>query len=507
LSVDAARRDQRIAAAARAAWAAGQVERAREAVARVLPSADDELRARLLALSGVIDINVGSTDEGVRKLRAGADVTADAELTLEMLLEAVEAASFSGQAAVASELWERGATVPAASPRAQMMLKMLEGFGKAYSGEPGRTRAVLAEALELADGLTDPRALLWASAAASVAGNMGDGLDYVTRAVETARAQGLAGVLPVALHRQSGELLRRSKFDQSYAAAVEAHRLGLDLGYVPAWCLLAMSSVEAMWGRDEEAWAHAAEALAIAERTGEAYLASSARYTFAFIDLSRGRWEQAAERLHELVGQPRTTVHPFLIRAAVPDFVEAAVRAGRSADLSAALEDIRERIALTPTKGGLAMLARAEALLQPSQERFDEAIAQSQAMSPFQRARTELLYGEWLRRERRRQDARAHLRSALETFRSLGAAPWAERAEGELRATGETARRRAPETLDQLTPQELQIAGLVAEGHTNKDIAGQLYISPRTVDYHLRKVFAKLGISSRTELIRQGPPG
>ncbi len=94
----------------------------------------------------------------------------------------------------------------------------------------------------------------------------------------------------------------------------------------------------------------------------------------------------------------------------------------------------------------------------------------------------------------------------METFRKLGAVPWAGRAEAELRATGETARKRDPFAIDQLTPQELQIAGLVTHGLTNREIAAQLYLSPRTIDYHLRKVFTKLGIGSRTELVRDGLP-
>ena len=121
-------------------------------------------------------------------------------------------------------------------------------------------------------------------------------------------------------------------------------------------------------------------------------------------------------------------------------------------------------------------------------------------------ARTELLYGEWLRRQRRRREARPHLRRAADLFRQVGATPWEERSEGELRATGERARERDPSTLDQLTPQELQIAGLVASGMTNRQIAAQLYLSPRTIDYHLRKVFSKLDVASRTELVRMGVP-
>ena len=133
-------------------------------------------------------------------------------------------------------------------------------------------------------------------------------------------------------------------------------------------------------------------------------------------------------------------------------------------------------------------------------------LGHASALPPLQRARTDLLYGEWLRRERRRTDARVRLRAALAAFRALGAVPWAGRAEAELRAAGEAVRRRDPAAVEQLTPQERQIAGLVTQGLTNRDIAAQLYLSPRTIDYHLRKVFTKLGIGSRTELVRDGLP-
>src|SRR5262249_51417144 len=114
--------------------------------------------------------------------------------------------------------------------------------------------------------------------------------------------------------------------------------------------------------------------------------------------------------------------------------------------------------------------------------------------------RTELLYGEWLRRQRRRVDARPHLRAALELFEQLAVGPWEERARAELRASGETIRRRDFATLEELTPPELQIARLPAEGMTNREIAAQLILSPRTIDYHLRKVFTKLRITSRSDL-------
>ncbi|HTP24000.1 MAG TPA: helix-turn-helix transcriptional regulator, partial [Solirubrobacteraceae bacterium] len=151
----------------------------------------------------------------------------------------------------------------------------------------------------------------------------------------------------------------------------------------------------------------------------------------------------------------------------------------------------------------LALLARCLGLIDEprAEEHFARAIELGDALSPFDAARTELLFGEWLRRHRRRADARRHLRSALERFARVGMAPWEARARAELRATGETARRRDPSTRDELTPQELQIARLVATGKTNPEVAAQLFLSPRTIDYHLRKVFAKLEIASRAELV------
>jgi DNA-binding NarL/FixJ family response regulator len=112
-----------------------------------------------------------------------------------------------------------------------------------------------------------------------------------------------------------------------------------------------------------------------------------------------------------------------------------------------------------------------------------------------------------MRRDGRRTDARAHLRSACDAFERLGAASWAERARIELRASGETTRTRSPSAVDELTPQELQIVRFVAEGATNKEVAARLFLSPRTIDYHLRKIFTKLGISSRAELIRSSVEG
>jgi DNA-binding CsgD family transcriptional regulator len=194
---------------------------------------------------------------------------------------------------------------------------------------------------------------------------------------------------------------------------------------------------------------------------------------------------------------------PLRAGQALPDAVEAAARAGE-------LDRAREGLAVLEARAGSsrqpwvqARLESCRAILTDGEEasaHFEKAIAFGPAERPFDHARIQLLYGEHLRRLHRRTDARVQLRAALEGFERARAEPWAERARAELRASGETARKRDPSTIDQLTPQELQIAGLVAEGLSNKEIAAQLFLSPRTIDYHLRKVFAKLGITSRMQL-------
>ena len=348
-----------------------------------------------------------------------------------------------------------------------------------------------------------------AAAAAITAKGLGAALPYVNRAVNVARQRGPLSFLPMALRWQAVELLWASQFDLAYAAAQEGYRLSLDLGYgaATAWHLMNLAVVEALWGQDHDARKHADEALALPAQHSF-WSTAIFEWALGMIELAAGRSAEAADRLFGLTTPGRADIHPAIALDAMPDAIEAGIRAGRVHEAVQCVEHLRTGIAAVPTQTRHALLARCEALLgvRDPDEAFSEALAATAALPPWQRARTQLLYGEWLRRDRRRLDARGHLRNALEACRALGAVPWAERAEAELRATGETARRHDPTAAERLTPQELQIAGLVARGLTNRDIAAQLYLSPRTVDYHLRKVFTKLGIASRAELIRDGLP-
>jgi DNA-binding CsgD family transcriptional regulator len=216
------------------------------------------------------------------------------------------------------------------------------------------------------------------------------------------------------------------------------------------------------------------------------------------LDLGAARWAAALDRLDSLSDAALSLM-------SLPDRIEAAVRAGRSDEAHASLDLFEQWATETDSTWSLARLAVARALLADNDDapdHFEQALWLIGGTRSFDRARIQLLYGEHLRRNRRRAESRLHLREALETFEAFQADPWADRARTELLATGETARKRDPSTIDQLTPQELQICRLISEGLKNKEVAARLFLSPRTIDYHLHKVYAKLGITSRFQLAR-----
>jgi DNA-binding CsgD family transcriptional regulator len=198
--------------------------------------------------------------------------------------------------------------------------------------------------------------------------------------------------------------------------------------------------------------------------------------------------------------------HPAVAGAAALDRIEAAILAGHRDQALKWLDRLDGFASHTGVASEQARVAHCRGLLadgKTARSLFEEALTlHARSQRPFERARTQLAYGQFLRRARRRVEARSHLQEAFDSFDQLNARPWAERARLELRAAGRTARTRDPSTALQLTPQELQVARFVASGLHTREVAAQLFLSTRTVDFHLRNVFAKLGISSRTELAR-----
>ena len=371
------------------------------------------------------------------------------------------------------------------------------------AGDHDRGAALAAQALELAEQLDDPVNIVWAAWTAAREGGAAAEVSYATRAVEIARERGVMTALSFALQMQTDGLIGQSRFELAYATAEEGWRLALDIGqpWAAAWNLANITTIDALRGAEPQARAHAADVHAFVATSGASLVTAQLDRALGLLELGAGRPAAALDRLLVTITAARYESHP-LFMLALPDAVEAAARADRVGDVAAPLARLQSWVERFPRPGRVALLARCCALVDESEagRHFAQAIELADAVSPFDRGRTELLYGEWLRRQNRRVDARPHLRAALELFQQLAVPPWEARARSELRASGETARKRDPSTRDQLTPQELQISRLVAAGRTNPEIAAQLFLSPRTIDYHLRKVFTKLEIASRVEL-------
>jgi DNA-binding CsgD family transcriptional regulator len=506
LTDDPAARTRRLAAAAEAASEAGQPDRARALIERTLVRAEGSERAQLLYLSGVIEGRTGRLMDGVETLRRGIAAGDDPSLILKMLREASDFAAFAGEYEQVADLCARAADVPVSSDEDRFIATVLASITAELEDDFGRATVLCTEAIELAERLDDPVSLVWAATTAGRLGVWGEGLAYAERAVSIARERGLLTILPHALCAQAGQLLGRSEFDLAYAAAEEGRVLAVETEqpWAACWNIVTLAMIEALRGREKETRAHVAELRAFGQWSGARFVGGYIDRALGLLELALGRPDDALDRLLASFAASPYESGPLVVFG-MPDVVEAAARSNRLDEVTDRLARYESWVERFPNPGRLALLARARAAAAGAgaEPLFLEAIERACALTPFGLGRTELLYGEWLRRERRRVEARAHLRAAVEAFEQLGVGgPWDERARMELRASGETARKRTSSTLAELTPRELQIARLAADGLTNREIGAQLFLSPRTIDYHLRKVFTKLRIASRTELAR-----
>lgn len=497
-------RGGRLGAAAQAAHAAGQASRARALISRALPLLDAGQHAPLLFLQGLIEGQHGWIPDGVATLAAAAAASHDPSLTLQILREACGMAFWAADYEQAAILGGRAAGLPRSTDLDAFNATVIMAPAAELAGDHDRAAALSADAIMLAERLDDPRCLIAAAMAAGrEGGSAGAGLPYAARAVDFSRRRGLPSVLCAALWVQGSALVSQGRLDLAYSTSEEGRRLALDVGqpWVAGQNLTTLALIDAIRGNEDCAKAELAELRTLVTRSGAALLGGHLDRTTALLELGQGRPDAAVDRLLPVVTAARPEENP-LFALGLPDAVEAAVRADRLSDIGTQLQRYHDWTRRSPTPARRALDARCRALTASAdaEEHFRQALDLSDALGPFERARTSLLYGEWLRRRRRRGDARRHLHAALELFQQLRATPWETRARTELRATGETARRRDAISTDELTPQELQIARMVADGMTNPDVAAQLFLSPRTIDYHLRKVFTKLSIASRTEL-------
>jgi DNA-binding CsgD family transcriptional regulator len=510
LTSEPAQRARRALAAAEANRQAGAFEAALRLVAIAQSGPQNELqRARVDLLRGQIAfaLNRGS-DAPPLLLRAAKRLEPlNATLARETYLEALTAVFFPGLWASGESVLETARAARAAPPSLQpphtsdlllegLALLITEGYA---AGIPTLRRAVTA--------FRDPDASLgegrrWLWLASRVAAFLWDdeAWDVLSaRFVQLARDAGALSALPLALttrsavHVFAGDFAMASSLHEEVVAVNEATGVSLT-PYAP----LARITFQ---GREAEASELIEAATREVVRLGEGLGPTFIHWLSAVLHNGLGRYDEALAAAQQAAEDPHAS---WWRNWGLVELIEAAVRSRKAALAADALGQLSQTTAASGTDWALGVEARCRALLsdgEAAERLYGEAIERlERTRVRVELARAHLLYGEWLRRERRRLDAREQLRTAHTLFTQFGMEAFAERARVELEATGEHARKRTVETLDDLTPQEAQISRLAADGATNQEIAAQLFISPSTVDYHLRKAFRKLGVKSRHQL-------
>jgi DNA-binding CsgD family transcriptional regulator len=351
----------------------------------------------------------------------------------------------------------------------------------------------------------DPEAAQMAGAAAQAVWAHALSIRFLTPAVAGLRAMGALGTLAQTLVMQAWGCVHVANPPLALSAAEEAETLARETGQ-PRWvaaATLATASIAAMRGESSAAEILATEVERIVLPAGANPMLALVCFARARAALADGRNVDAYDHASRIFDESDLAYHPFLSGWAVADLAEAAAAVGANEEARALIAPVEAIEAKMHGPLLRAELSVARALLADDSQApdvFAEALAAIEASWPYHRGRLMLAHGSWLRRHRHVAESRRPLRAARDLFDTLGFEPAAERARRELRASGETSRRRVPEAWDQLSPQELQIARMAADGLTNREIGQQLYLSHRTVASHLYRVFPKLGVTSRAQL-------
>jgi DNA-binding CsgD family transcriptional regulator len=477
-------------------------------------SVDDLQRARVEQLRGQIEwASVTGREAPVLLLQAAKKLESlDAELARETYLYAWVASHLAGPLAGSGgllpevSLAAQAAPRPAAAPRPCDLL--LDGLttmitqGRA-AAEPTIRRAV---APFLGDQASDGEWLQWgifAQMAAMAVWDFDSWVALSVRHVELARALGALAPLSIALNGRGSVATQCGDFETATSLAAEKDVVNEVTGIrLATTCDLLLAGYR---GRPAAAMPLFTATTEDSIARGEGLAVQMSNWSASVLHNGLGHYAEALAVAEPAAGE---SYSPLSTQLVLPELIEAAVRTGRAHLASEALDRLSAMTAIEGSDWAKGMEARSRALLsegQDAEQRYAEAVERlGRTQLRPELARAHLLYGEWLRRQKRRLDARRQLHAAYQLFTAIGADAFADRARRELLATGEKVRKREVDTYNQLTPQEEHIVRLARDGCTNPEIAAELFISTRTVEWHLRKVFAKLGITSRRDLHRAG---
>jgi DNA-binding CsgD family transcriptional regulator len=487
--------------AARSAWLAGRPHQAGMLIRRI-PAAAGTARVRARALTA--EMSLPESRPGARDvlLDVAAELAeSDPGTALEALALAGESACRSGEqnryAALARRVaaGERG-DEPAA---VTLAFRHVAGLARIAEGDEQASFTPLRQAVALADRVAEPGPLLRAATAGILIGDARRAAALAGRSAVLAREAGASVLVPQALELAALAAMASGDYAAANEAAMDGAAVARGTGQpVLAAAHLAVLAVLAALVGDRDTALHRIAPV------GDGPSRPLCEWALALLDLVDGRCQAAAERLLAVVAGPPGPGSALLRVAVVPHLLETAAQTGARAAVEPVATAFDRWTGRTGQPAWLALRDRCRALRADDGEtaagHFDAALGH-EGEGGFPRAHTELLYGRLLRRGRRNVAARTHLRRAAETFRLLDAGPWAEQSIRELRAAGERVES-PPPSGPALTAQQERIAALVAGGATNREVAQELHLSPRTVDHHLRNVFARLGVRSRTEMAR-----
>ncbi|MDQ1014635.1 ATP-binding protein [Streptomyces afghaniensis] len=476
------------AACALNAGYAGQAQDLAEQAER--SAAEPEDLARLAPVRAAVMFESGNQREAARLL-LGRTHGAAADLGPAMLRTGATYGWVAGDADSVREAARRLASLGEADP-------MVEGMAYLVDDDYARGLPLLERSVAAGrDGSDTARTRALHSAI--LLGDDAAAMELAAAEVARCRAQGLIGALPQALHLLAERQVLGGAHRDAEVSVTEAVEIARDTGLRErvAWLNGVPARIAAIEGDEQRCRDLTRDVPDVGRVASESAL--------SLLELARGDYKAALGRLERAVG-PGPQRHTAMAMATVADQVEAAVRLGQHERAEGPMLAFEAWARAGHQPWARAVAHRCRALVDGREEDYRQAVRlHTQTRRPFERARTELLYGEWLRRARRRSEARASLRSALQNFERLRAVPWAERARAELRAAGDAttgAKATAENVLDRLTPQELQVVRLAADGNSSREIAAQLFLSRRTVEHHLYKAYPKLGVGSRRELAR-----